>query len=376
MKLFQQLLLSGARRTTWIFGAGASAPQPYEVPAQQAMLKEFFKRNFPGREQRQVKIQALKQQVKEDCLFVLPGATPDSVSLEEIFSTYELMLSELRTPQDIREIAQDALARLKQAIQYSTYTLGRGDSRKWKPHNRGNTQSPYAELLEKLYPNNGDNTEGDHAFMTFNYDINLDRCLINLRDAANVDLDYGITMANERTARSPEWRNPQKGRKSALLLRTHGALNWLRCDACYSLFTTVNRHAFVKDASRCWACGSENIDYVLVHPSYIRAYNDPVIKLVWGRCQEELVLSERWIFIGYSLPVADVHFRELLRHCYRSRAKANKQTEIMLIGRKQANGGLINQSVYENYYALFGEAVQVWDGTANGFADFPACIVP
>jgi hypothetical protein len=359
-----------------VFGAGASAPQPYKVPAQKDMLKEFFKRNFPGREQRQQNILTLKQDVKDDCLFVLPGAKPEEVSLEEIFSAYELMLSEPRTPLDLRERAQAALVRLKQAIQYSTYTLGRGDSKKWRPHDRGQAESPYAELLEKLYPANGNAVDGEHGFVTFNYDINLDRCLINLRDAANVDLDYGIAMANERTSRAPEWKNPQKDRKSALLLRIHGALNWLRCDACYSLFTTVNRHAYVKGTSRCWACGNENIDNVIVHPTYIRAYEDPVIKLVWGRCQEELVLSDRWIFVGYSLPMADVHFRELLRHCWRSREKAGRKTEIMLIGRKQPNGELINKDVYRNYVFLFGDAIQVWDGTQNGFSDLPAVIVP
>jgi len=248
---FKQLVLSGANRTTWVFGAGASAPQPYKVPAQKDMLRSFFEKKFPGREQRQQDIEKLKQNVKDDCSFVLPGAKPEEVSLEEVFSAYELMLSETRTPAELRERAGAALARLKQAIQYSTYTLGRGDSKKWKPHDRGQTGSPYAELLEILYPANGDTVDRKHGFITFNYDINLDRCLINLRDTAHVDLDYGIAMANERTARAPQWTNPQKERTSALLLRIHGALNWLRCHACYSLFTTVNRHAKVSDTSTC-----------------------------------------------------------------------------------------------------------------------------
>ena len=376
MNSFDQLVLSGANRTTWVFGAGASAPQPYKVPAQKDMLGSFFQKKFPGGEPRQQNIETLKKGVKDDCSFVLPGATPEEVSLEEVFSAYELMLSEPRTPVELRKRAGAALMRLKQAIQYSTYTLGRGDSKKWKPHDRGRTGSPYAELLEKLYPPNDASVDGKHGFVTFNYDINLDRCLINLRDTASVDLDYGIAMANERTARAPEWKNPQKDRKSALLLRIHGALNWLRCDACYSLFTTVNRHANVTDASRCWACGNENIDYVLVHPTYIRSYDDPVIRLVWGRCQEELVLSDRWIFLGYSLPVADVHFRELLRHCWRTRKSAERKTEIIVIGRKQANGELINKEVYQNYVSLFGDTVKVWNGTLNGFSDFPASIVP
>ena len=375
MEQFKQLQLSGANRTIWIFGAGASSPKPYSVPAQQNMLKEFFTRGFPGQDARQQTIANLKEQAKSDCKFVLPGADPESVSLEEVFSAYEIMLSEPRTPEDVRITAREALERLKRAIQYSTYTFGRGDSKKWRPHNRGSVRSPYAELLEKLHPQGNNIGVKAHAFVTFNYDINLDRCLINLKGVTGVDIDYGIPMANERTPSSPAWKNPNNG-NSSLLLRTHGALNWIRCDACYSLFTTVSSHANVTDASRCWACGSENIDYVLVHPSYLREYTDPIIQLIWGRCQEELVLSDRWVFIGYSLPLADVHFRELLRHCHRSRVKAEKETDIVLIGRKQKDGSIINKSVYASYHSLFGRDIRVWEATDGGFSDFPSHITP
>lgn len=376
MASFETLEKSAAAKTTWVFGAGASAPGPYRVPSQPDMLRAFFHKKFPGRGRRQSYIADLKEAIKADCQFILPGANPESetVSLEEVFSAYELMLSESRTAPKDREYAEEALGRMKEAIQLSTYALGRGDSKKWKPHGRGAVRSPYAELLEKLFPKDENERQTRNSFVTFNYDINLDRCLLNLRDTAGVDLDYGINLANHRTHRSPHFDNPNSG-TTALLLRTHGALNWIRCDACQSIFTTLSKHADVSNTKKCWACGSKNLNTVLVHPSFIREYNDPIIRLIWGRCQEELVLSDRWVFVGYSLPTADVHFRELLRHCIRVRQAEGLPTDVCVIGRRQDGGDLLEPEAKRNYMSLFGQSVRFWESTADGFFDFPDYIV-
>jgi len=374
MTTFSSFELSKHERISWIFGAGASATTPYKVPIQSKMLKKFFDANYPGRPGRKALIDDLKTTTKNICNEVLPGVKEDSseLILEEVFSAYEIILEERRSTRAERQKAEDALHTLREAIRLSTYVHGRGDARKWRPHDRKNEKSPYAELIEKLYAK-GVPEGPKNAFVTFNYDICLDRCLINLRNEIDIDLDYGIVLANSRTVGAPQFSNPRQS-KSTLLLRTHGGLNWLRCEACQSIFTTVNKHATVKETDTCWACGSSRLEFVFVHPSYIRKYDDPIIQLVWGRCQEELVLSDAWVFVGYSLPAADVHFRALIRHCLKKRDEKGLDTSIYIVGRKQSNGDHISDSLAKNYQSIFNGREKIWESTEGGFSDFVGCV--
>lgn len=369
LKTFDRLILHDCERTAWIFGAGASASKPYQVPVQNKLLERFFEMTRPGGAKLKAEFEGLKTRIEGYCKTVLPGVscTHPKLSLEEVFSAYELAKKEPRSTLQEAIDADAAIRDLREAIRIATFVYGRGDAKKYQPHGRANVPSPYAELLEKLYPLAAPTSS--HVLITFNYDISLDRCAINLRNSKTpIDLDYGIPLANHRTHGAPKFAPPNT-HPSVLLLRTHGALNWLRCFACQSVFTTVNRHAAVTEASECWCCGRPRLDYVLVHPSFLRSYSDPIIQIVWGRCQEELVRADRWIFIGYSLPSADVHFRELLRDCLRIRDKALKETKIIVVGR-----GPLTKDTFDSYEALFEARIEAWNATAEGFSDFVKAI--
>jgi len=370
--LFDDFRLADATRTAWIFGAGASAPTPYNVPTQAAVLKHFVTMARPGPEVVQNKFDELRERVKAHCKQVLPGLAPDdpAVSLEEVFSAFELAARDPRSTREEVDQAQDAFDDLLQALRLSTYVFGRGDALKWRPHTRNGIASPYAELVEKLVPA-GAAGPVPHTFITFNYDVNLDRCLINLRgSAANFDVDYGFALANSRCEGAPRF-DPPDPMRSVLLLRTHGALNWIRCRACRSVFSTLARQQEIPESLKCYACGKQRMDYVLVHPSYYRSYDDAILQLVWGRTYEELVRADRWVFIGYSLPPADVHFRELLRDALRVRRNGGLDTKVVLVGRGPEGSDGFNAGV-RAYEAIFDTGLSVWRATPAGFSDFPS----
>ena len=296
---FDRVSLSAATRTAWVFGAGASACPPYDVPTQAGVLRRFGKMTRPGPAGVQQALDALRDRVRGHCTRVLPGLKmeDDSVTLEEVFAAFELARDDPRSTTEEVTQAFDAFDDLLQALRIATYVFGRGDAKKWAPHARGGTASPYAELIEQIVPA-GAAGPVPHTFVTFNYDVNLDRCLINLRGTvADFDVDYGVALANSRCQDAPPF-DPPRPERSLLLLRTHGALNWIRCRACRSLFTTVSRQQDIPEDLRCYACGKRRMDYVLVHPSYFRRYDDPVLQLVWGRTYEELTHSDRWVFTG------------------------------------------------------------------------------
>ncbi len=154
MDTFSEINLSGAKKTSWIFGAGASRAYPYNVPTQAKMLQHFLGTNFPGRAQRKADIESIKTNIRKHCKNILPGIdiNNDQLTLEEVFSAYEIILSENRSTQEDRKNAQEALKCLIEAIKLATYVLGRGDAKKWKPHARMGVVSPYAELIEKIFP--------------------------------------------------------------------------------------------------------------------------------------------------------------------------------------------------------------------------------
>jgi hypothetical protein len=374
MNLLPTLTLGTHARTVWIFGAGASAAEPYGVPVQSRLLAHLATVDVPGREK--ARVARLRSSVERYCRSVQPGIRYDDprLSIEEVFSAWELVRDERRSTAGQRRDGEKAVEDLREAIRMATEVYGGGNARKYRPHHRDGVGAPYAELLERLFPATDSGLR--HVLMTFNYDICLDRCVIHLRGAPrDLDLDYGIPLSNERVVGAPRFASP-RAERAVLLLRTHGALNWVRCHACQSVFTTVNRHATVEETSRCWSCGRTRLDHVLVHPSYLRSYADPLIQIVWGRCQEELVQADRWVFVGYSLPAADVHFRELLRDCLRERDHAKKPTAVVAVGRGPTTTAAF-AAYAANYQALFDDSrVAFWDATAEGFADFVRCVVP
>lgn len=366
--------LDSSQKTIWIFGAGASADPPYNIPLQGNLLKHFFNMPAPGNPAAQNKFDKLREEIRRLCKRVQPGLEPQNTSLEEVFSAYELEAeSSYSSLKDI-QWATEAINNLKKALMCATQVYGTGQLPKWNPHNRNNTSAPYAELLEKLFPVEcRDEDLKKHVLVTMNYDINLDRCLINMlgRSQGGISIDYGIDFGDFRLENA--FRRPDM--RSVLLLRLHGGLNWKRCNACQSVFTTIDRHANVKDTEKCKLCKCRRLDNVIVHPSYIRTYSDPILKIIWGRLHEELLNSDKWVFVGYSLPAADIHLRELLRHTLRIRNDRYKKTEVIWVGKKKAHDDKSYDELGQNYYSVFKDDVKAWDAAPGGFADFVQKIV-
>jgi len=361
--------LNTANKTIWIFGAGASADAPYNVPLQGNLLNHFFNMKAPGNQRFKIEFDRLKNEVVELCKLVQPGFPAEDAILEEVFSAYEIKAKSAYSTSDEVLHALNAIETLRRALRFSTQVYGNGQAAKWNPHKRNNKSASYAELLEKLYPLGcSDDHLKKHILVTMNYDINIDRCVINMlsRDQGELFVDYGIDFADYRLSNS--FTRP--GDRSVLLLRLHGGLNWIRCKACNSMFTTINKHANVVKTDKCKMCKCERLEQVLVHPSYTRSYSDPILQIIWGRFQEELVNSDRWVFIGYSLPTADVHLRELLRHSLSVRKSRRKKTKIIWVGKRSNNKDPKWLELAKSYFSVFEKNVKAWKATTGGFSYF------
>lgn len=389
--LFDELSLAGARRTAWIFGAGASVCAPYSVPTQARLLEAFAAMGPFGRTPAErAAFRRLQKRVQAHVERVLPGRpfTSRATALEEVFSWYELVRDgrELPTMPGERAAAVEALTDLVEALGAVTTVRGANTAKKFKPFpetpREPKAKAPYAELIERLLTR-GERDGQAHAFaasahrlVTMNYDISLDRCLLHL-NGQGVHLDYGVPVAGLGAAQRPDGAPDEA---TFLLLRVHGSLNWLRCPeaACGVLHYSGDLHADA-DGRLCPACGRGRLLPVLVYPSFTRTYDDPVIDAVWTRTRLELTSADRWVFVGYSMPRADVHFRALLRGCLARRRAAGLSTDVVVVGRGPVALDDPNHELTlaaTEYWGLFGASLRLWRATENGFTDLPARICP
>jgi hypothetical protein len=95
--------LSQAAKTVWIFGAGASSCEAYNVPIQGKILERFTKlsrnRNL--------------DKVRKICASIQPGANFEKISLEEVFSAYEIQSKAGWATDEKKKDAQAAIQSLK-----------------------------------------------------------------------------------------------------------------------------------------------------------------------------------------------------------------------------------------------------------------------
>lgn len=366
----------GLKRTTptvWFFGAGASAAAPDSVPTAMALLRRFGASSGGRSSLLRKKLRELKRDVNVICKRVQRGASPDAAVLEEVFAANEIEAGHRRTDAESADRARAAIRTLESALLRAVASDRPGDAHEFMPHRRHGVASPYAELLERLFPKSGARAfAGHHTLVTLNYDINLDRCLLNMRDGrvGGIDIDYGIELANYELVGG--FRRPRPGR-AVLLLRLHGSLNWVRCHACAAILTSMDAEVHMDDPEECFLCGSESLDRIVVHPSYARSCDDPVLSFVWGRLQQRLIASRRWVFIGYSLPPEDFHLREVLRHALRVRTMHGRKTPEIIwatVDRGDQESQAELKRVATNYQKLFGDLAKAWKATPDGFSAF------
>jgi hypothetical protein len=109
-----------------------------------------------------------------------------------------------------------------------------------------------------------------------------------------------------------------------ILLKPHGSLNWYE----------GNQITNVKDKKRITIFGKENEDRcigafllargiqskigkrytpLIMPPTYLKDFSRPVFRRLWKHCTEILSTAQKIVFLGYSLPTADLHAQFIFR---------------------------------------------------------------
>ncbi|HYF92109.1 MAG TPA: hypothetical protein VD969_07665 [Symbiobacteriaceae bacterium] len=127
---------------------------------------------------------------------------------------------------------------------------------------------------------------GRYALISLNYDTLLDGALAE----AGLAPDYGLGGA------------PGGG---PLLAKLHGSLNWALCPAC--------SHIELGGGPACVRCENPRLHGLIISPTWLKSYRGAHLQQVWDQALACLRQAERIVFVGYSMPPADIPIYHLLQ---------------------------------------------------------------
>ena len=321
----------------YVFIVGAGASKDDKLPVQDEILKNILKRKFALKDKlSSTEYKKVSQEINELLKTLFNGKIAKSnISLESIFNVLE---TSVRRGENIGKIKVDKIKKyydfLLEGIMFATLT-----DAKLREHNILNlqSQSPYTILGRKIFDTYKNRQNINCSFITFNYDICLDRVLLSMYDKneqKSIDVDFGIELGNYRLK---QWFHRPRKRK-IYLLRPHGSINWLLCATCGKVFSRVSQQGKpleLVNGGKCYCCGMTTLEPYIIHPSNNRIYENKYIMQVWDKVEQLLFEADHWCFIGYSLPETDRYFTYLLTKIYNFRKiksiKNNKKPKISVV---------------------------------------------
>ena len=142
------------------------------------------------------------------------------------------------------------------------------------------------------------------AIISFNWDLILDELLFG--DAIN-SASYGFK------------RNEGEGPS---LLKPHGSLNWFEEGLGRRLKPDRRVPVFKKGSDTVYAfcrfrspVSTHRLTFapLIVPPVYLKNFEKPVFKTLWRNCVALLNQARKVVFLGYSMPHADLHAQFIMR---------------------------------------------------------------
>lgn len=166
------------------------------------------------------------------------------------------------------------------------------------------------------------------AIISFNWDLELDRLLFE--DDLD-DSSYGFRSG---------------GRKKPVLLKPHGSLNWFEAEHGKFLKDRKRREIFPQheknDAVYSFLKFRAPISKkgraytpLIVPPVHLKNFEKPVFEVLWRNCTSVLSTAKRIVFLGYSMPSADLHVQFIMRCGFNNQKKG----ELTKTGKRRRSTG-------------------------------------
>lgn len=218
------------------------------------------------------------------------------------------------------------------------------------------------------------------SILSLNWDSLVEDSLFHvIRDLdalGRIDVDYCVytTPLDENPQICPHTPSPKQrasGIYNVKLLKLHGSATWLRCTNSGLVYTglgmtTPASTLYVVPRPSPFMAAHPNqvggpgvpLEPYIITPTYSKVFDLPHIKTTWHNAFVELREASEVVFIGYSLPDADYHFRALLLRAIRPSARVR-----VVLGPSSNPDGYSSNAERESlpdvrYRRLFGESVK------------------
>jgi hypothetical protein len=289
----------------FIFGAGASKDEG--LPLQNKLLQTYFDSGLDDELRGNLK-QYFEDFYDIDFRNINNANFPtfeESLGVIELSIENEEIYSQTYNLEKLRVIRNYLVLSMGLAIQNSPLNL-------MDSHNR---------LIKRLF-RRGHFKQGEYSFISLNYDILLDKALMNILES-NIYVDYGVAFTNEdkRWAKDPfeKWESPIN-KQHVVFLKPHGSFNWMCCPKCNSIYIKgQSKSGFFEQGYlyKIENCPKDEcaLNCIIEPPSYFKNFKNIYIQNIWKKAFEILSDADIIIFIGYSMPEADIWFKYLLKKC-------------------------------------------------------------
>lgn len=224
------------------------------------------------------------------------------------FPRCEEILSLLGIPESLEEPYSDYCSEdLRELEKTLVYGISEVLKRELESPERSTKAGTYNDRLVKRLVGNRNKPNGSSSivFISTNYDILVDNAILE----QGKSIDYGFSFSND----SDQYSSGEVDKIP--LLKLHGSLNWLFCPNCERITCTdfVKRGAkLLEEPKPCHSCNTE-MKLVVVPPTFLKSYTNRYLKQVWNKARDILSQANRIDFSGYSLPLADIHIKHLLK---------------------------------------------------------------
>ncbi len=334
----------------YILGAGASRALNAQAPLMSDLLPTALSYADNGRSSRSPASARNVRAFIND----LYGFTPYGEVLppfEDLFSHLDyclindLPLSKDYTVERLRSLRQDLM-----------YLLGRVIQRQLRDSTPAE-QLILAQFIEQV-------AASSDVIISLNYDLLMDNAFDR---PTTPGVDYGFRPRFRETISAQR----QTQSLPVQLLKLHGSLNWLYCPICREIevynFQKAALITFYKDTP-CRLCQTQ-LEALMITPSFLKNYNNLYLVEIWRKAEHELHEADEVVFVGYSLPEADVVLRLFLtRALYANwlRHEQERRCKVTVIDQKKPGIGKLKWAVRQRYEQVFGDI----DYDDSGFAAY------
>ena len=338
-------------KRVFFLGAGATKADFPQAPLNEKLLKEVLKLNIP---------QAVKaKDIVEDFIrkFFYSPELGEYPRIEDVLSFLDSNLLYQRFY--CKGYGYEELFKVRTSL---VYLIGQLFENTLKNSPKGVTKK-FCEILTK-----------EDIVISTNYDILInnvlgqDRSNINygekIRGSGSFSESYTLFGDEETVISFYKHENRRDLNRGAIeLLKLHGSLNFLYCPKCREVDITIGPEGIVYCMRKNFEvqcinpnCTGRYTD-LIVAPTYYKSYDNPFLKGIWLRAERAISSADELIFIGYSLPDADIEIRCLL---LRGIARNSSKPRIVVVDIDTSG------RVKKQYLKLFGE-VRYFDCGFEGY---------